>query len=80
MRLTKRQLRRIIKEEKSKLMREHKAISGYYDGIPEEHMADELVITAVAMRLEQSSRMPEQAAVNVAIGIVEELRGMGLLA
>ena len=74
MRLTKRQLRRIIKEEKSKLMNEN---VGYYDGIPEQHMADEEAITVVAMQIQRSSSMRDQAAVNMAIGIIEELRAIG---
>ena len=74
MRITKRQLKRIIKEEKSKLMNE---TVGYYDGIPEEHMADEAAITVVAMQIQRSSNMRDQAAVNMAIGIINELRYIG---
>ena len=74
MRITKRQLKRMIKEEKSKLMNEN---VGYYDGIPEEHMADEAAITVVAMQLQRSSNMRDQAAVNMAIGIINELRYIG---
>lgn len=77
MKITKRQLKRIIKEEKSKLMREYKAIAGYYDGIPEQHMADEMAITAVAMSVQRSSNMRDQAAVNMAIGIIKALREVG---
>ena len=73
MKLTKRQLRRIIKEEKAKLLKE---TAGYYD-IPEEYMADENAITVVAMQIQRSSSMRDQAAVNMAIGIIEELRAIG---
>ena len=50
---------------------------GYYDGIPEQHMADEEAITVVAMQIQRSSSMRDQAAVNMAIGIIEELRAIG---
>ena len=73
MRLTKRQLKRIIKEEKAKLVE-----ANYYDGIPEQHMADEETIEIIAMRIQRSSRMPEQAAVNLAIGILGELKKAGI--
>ena len=73
MRLTKRQLRTIIKEA---LLNET-AVAGYYDGIPEEHMADEMAITAVAMSIQRSSSERDQAAVNMAIGIIKALREVG---
>ena len=76
MRLTKRQLKQIIRQEKSRLMNE--SVGGYYN-IPDQYMGDEKAITAVAMKIQNSTSMSDQAAVNLAIIIINELSSLGFL-
>ena len=72
MRLTKRQLRRIIREEKQKLN------ESFFDF--EMHNldpADIEIADIIATNIQRSTREREQACVNIAVGILNALRAAG---
>lgn len=72
MRLTKRQLRRIIREEKQKLN------ESYFDfDIHNLDPADIEIADIIAMKIQGSTREREQACANIAVGILEALRDAG---
>ena len=74
MRLTKRQLRRIIREEKQKL---NESYFDFENGVHDLTPADIEIADIIAMKIQRSTREREQACVNIAVGILEALRDAG---